>query len=274
MRSFIEQTVAELRERIGEQPRHLRPVRRRRFVGDGGAARQGGRAAGGVHLRRQRPAAAGRGGGGAAARSATISRPTCTSSMPRDRFLQALAGVTDPQEKRQDHRPRLHRRVQGRGPAHRGRALPGPGDALPRRDRERRRGGRPGGEHQDAPQRRRPADGARLRADRAAARTCSRTRCAGSAWNWACRRRWSGGIRSPAPAWRCAASGAVTRDAAGGAAPGRRDPAGGAEAGGLVSQDGPGVRGAAAGAVGRRDGRRPDLRERRSPCGRCRRTTS
>ena len=43
---------------------------------------------------------------------------------------------------------------------------------------------------------------------------------------------------------------------------------------GLVSQDGAGVRGAAAGAVGRRDGRRPDLRERRSPCGRCRPTTS
>ena len=45
--------------------------------------------------------------------------------------------------------------------SHPGRAVPGPGDAVPGRDRERRRRGRPGGDDQDAPQRRRPAGGTR-----------------------------------------------------------------------------------------------------------------
>ena len=43
---------------------------------------------------------------------------------------------------------------------------------------------------------------------------------------------------------------------------------------GLVSQDGAGVRGAAAGAIGRRDGRRPHLREHDLPAAACRPTTS
>ena len=30
-----------------------------------------------------------------------------------------------------------------------------------------------------------------------------RTKCANSAWPWACRTRWSIAIRSPAPAWVC-----------------------------------------------------------------------
>ena len=62
---------------------------------------RGGRAAGRVHLRGQRPAARRARPRRCAAPSATTSRPTCTSSTPRDRFLDALAGVTDPQEKRQ-----------------------------------------------------------------------------------------------------------------------------------------------------------------------------
>ena len=49
----------------------------------GGPAASGDRPAGRVHLRRQRPAAPGRGRQRVATRSATTSRPTCTSSTPR-----------------------------------------------------------------------------------------------------------------------------------------------------------------------------------------------
>ena len=48
-------------------------------------------------------------------------------------------GVTDPQEKRRPDRPHVHRRLQRRGEVDPRRPVPGPGDALPRRDRERRR---------------------------------------------------------------------------------------------------------------------------------------
>ena len=64
-----------------------------------------------VHPGRQRPAAQGRSGSGDSRISATTSRPTCTWSRAEERFLDALAGVTDPQEKRTHHRPRVHRRA-------------------------------------------------------------------------------------------------------------------------------------------------------------------
>ena len=55
-----------------------------------------------------------------------------------ERFLDALDGRHRSAGEAQAHRPRLHRRVQGRGAAHPGRAVSGTGDALSRRDRERR----------------------------------------------------------------------------------------------------------------------------------------
>ncbi len=52
---------------------------------------------------------------------------------------------------------------------------------------------------QVSPQRRRPASRSAVRADRAVARAYSRTRCAASAANWACRRRCSPSIHFPGP---------------------------------------------------------------------------
>ena len=53
-----------------------------------------------LHLRRQRPAARGRARRRSRRSSATPSRPTCAWSTPSERFLGALAGVTDPEQKR------------------------------------------------------------------------------------------------------------------------------------------------------------------------------
>ncbi len=77
---------SEMRAAGRQASRHLRSVRRRRFVGGGGAAAQGGRPASGLHLRGQRPAAPGRSRHGSQTPSAIISRPTCTSSMPASGF--------------------------------------------------------------------------------------------------------------------------------------------------------------------------------------------
>ena len=89
--------------------------------------------------------------------------------------------------------------------------LPRPGHALLRRDRVGRHRGRRR-QDQVAPQRRRAArrhdDGAR----RAAARRCSRTRCGAWGRSSACRRRWSGGTRSPGPGLAIRIIGEVTRE--------------------------------------------------------------
>ena len=69
-------------------------------------------------------------------------------------------------------------------------------------------GGEPDGpdrDDQDPPQRRRPARGARLRADRAAARPVQGRGPPARARARPARLAWSGAIRSPAPAWPSAA---------------------------------------------------------------------
>ena len=116
------------------------------------------------------------------------------SSTPQERFLKALDGRQRPRGEAQDHRPRVHPGLRGRAARHHGRRpgrLPGPGHALPRRGRVRRRHRHR--QHQVAPQRRRPARRPPVHAGGAAARRCSRTRCAGPARSSAC---------PPAMVWR------------------------------------------------------------------------
>ena len=103
---------------------------------------------------------------------------------------------------RQHVRPHLR---EG-GAQDRGRRIPRPGNALPRRDRERLATARAAREDQDPPQRRRPARGHEARASSSRCATSSRTRCAESARRWGCPRRWSGAIPSPARASRFASS--------------------------------------------------------------------
>ena len=85
-------------------------------------------------------------------------------------FSTALAGVTDPQEKRRRIGHAFIECFADEAAQDRRRRVPRPGHALSRRDRERRLARRPGRHDQAAPQRRRTARGPGLRADRAAAR--------------------------------------------------------------------------------------------------------
>ncbi len=73
-------------------------------------------------------------------------------------------------EEAQDHRPAVHRSVRGRGEEARRRRFPGARHALSRRHRERLLHRRPVGDHQVAPQCRRPAGAHEHEAGRAAAR--------------------------------------------------------------------------------------------------------
>ena len=93
---------------------------------------------------------------------------------PRDRCVrpisQGLEGSGRPARKAAANRSCLYRCLSRRGPLDPRRALPGPGNALSGRDRKRRRARRADRDHQDSPQRGRAPRGARIRADRAAAR--------------------------------------------------------------------------------------------------------
>ena len=136
-----------------------------------------------------------------------------------DRYFAALAGVTDPERKRKiigELFIRIFEEVArdlgaggrcGRAPERRGHgdgpALPGPGDALPRRDRV---GQRHRGQHQVAPQRGRAARGPRLRAGRAAAPALQGRGARGRARSSACPTRSCGASPSPVRAWACASS--------------------------------------------------------------------
>ena len=76
---------------------------------------QGDRPAGGVHLRRQRPAARGRDRDASAHTFRDYFKADLHVVDARERFLTALDGRHRPAGEAEDHRPRLHRRVQGRG---------------------------------------------------------------------------------------------------------------------------------------------------------------
>ena len=119
-----------------------------------------------------------------------------------DRFLGALAGVTDPEQKRKIIGREFIRVFEAAAreiAAARRRRVPGAGHALPGRGGVRRRHRHR--EHQVPPQRRRPAGRPAVRAGRAAAHAVQGRGAGARRWSWACPRRWSGGTRSPARAW-------------------------------------------------------------------------
>ena len=272
--SLIDREVESIRDASRLESRDLRPVRRGRFVGDGRPLVSCDRIAAFVHLCRQRPLAKRRGGRGQATASRTISKPICTWSTPASDFLSALAGVTDPQVKAEDHRPRLHRGLSQRSALDSQRAVPRAGDRLSGRDRI---GGQPRwsrGDDQGSSQRRRVAGGARLRADRAVAGLVQR------------RSPQHGPRAGPAGGVDLAAS--VPRSGSGRALPGR----GRANRAwrrfarptaivldelqevGPGSQGAAGVRGAVARAIRRRDGGWPHVRRRDRRASRADRPTS
>ena len=195
-------------------------------------------------------------------------------------FLAALAGVADPEQKRQIIGALVRRRVPARSGEARQREVAGAGHDLSGRDRVGRRQDQEGAHDQVAPQRRRPARDAAPEAARAAARALQGRSARARRSSSACRARWCIAIRSRDRASACA-SWARSRASAPSscAAPTRSSSTSCATARRrrrqvVVRQDRAGVRGVPARAIGGRDGRRPHLRARRSRCAPCRRRTS
>ena len=209
MGAFIERTVAEIRQRVGPTDRVICGL-------SGGVDSAVARGAAGSRRSARRSSCifvdngllrAGRGGRRSSRRSAATSRPTCASSMRRSGSSTRSPGVTDPQEKRSPDRPRVHRRLPRRGASRSPDAkFLAQGTLYPdviESGGDRRR---PGRDDQAPPQRRRPAGRARLRADRAAPRPVQGRGPPPRPGARPARHAWSGGTRSPAPAWRSAAS--------------------------------------------------------------------
>ena len=189
-----------------------------------------------------------------------------------EEFIAGARGRRGPRGQAQDDREIVHRHVRGGGAPHRERRqgagrVSGARHALSRRDRERVVFRRPVGHDQEPPQRRRPARAHAHEAGRAVARIVQGR----GARSWP-RARPAGGVRRPpslsGPRPRRPLPGGVTREKLdilrqADADLSRRDPQGRP-----LRQDLAGVRRAAAGAHGRRDGRRAHLRLRRARCAR------
>ena len=119
-----------------------------------------------------------------------------------ERFLGALAGVTDPEQKRKIIGREFIRVFEAAAreiAAERRRRVPGAGHALPGRGRVRRRHRHR--QHQVPPQRRRPARRSAVRPGRAAAHAVQGRGPGARRRARACPRRWSGGTRSRGRAW-------------------------------------------------------------------------
>ena len=115
-------------------------------------------------------------------------------------FLGELEGVSDPEIKRKTIGRLFIDCVRRGGEEDRRRGVPRPGDALPRRDRERVLHRRSLGDDQEPPQCRRPARAHEHATRGAPARTVQGTRSGCSARSSACPRPSSAAIPSPAPA--------------------------------------------------------------------------
>ena len=100
MRAFVDEAVAQIRAQVGDGPRHLRALGRRRLGGRGAARAPRDRRPAALHLRRQRPAARRRAGAGRGGLRPDRFHLAARDVDADDRFLAKLAGVTDPEKKR------------------------------------------------------------------------------------------------------------------------------------------------------------------------------
>ena len=225
-----------------------------------------------LRLRRSRPAAARRGGGGRAPVSRSLQHSAASTCEAEELFLGALEGVDDPEEKRKTI-GRLfietfdaEAKKIARGRTRRA-AVSRAGHALSRCDRERLLHRRPVGHDQVASQCRRSA-GAHEHALVEPLRELFKDEVRALGRELGLPEAFVGRHPFPGPGLAIRCPGVITREKLDYSAQGRcglsrRDPQGRTLRPHLA-----GLRGAAAGAQRRRDGRRPHLRLRAAPCAR------
>ena len=190
-----------IRAQVGQGRVLCGAVGRRRFVGRRRADPRGDRRQAHLRLRRSRPAAAGRGGGGRHAVPRPLQHPARPCGGRASCSSSALDGVADPEQKRKII-GRLFIDVfeaEAKKIAADGRGAPeflAQGTLYPDVIESVSFTGGPSRDHQVASQCRRPAGAHEHEARRAACANFSRTRCARSAANSACRRLSSAAIRS------------------------------------------------------------------------------
>ena len=216
MAAFREEEIRRIRAQVGKSRVICGLSGGVDFGGGGGADPRGDRRPADLRLRRPRPDAAGRGGRGGGPVPRAFQHPArpCRRG---GRIHRRARGGRRPGGQAQDHRPPVHRRIRGRGAPDRQRRqgagrIPGPGHALPGRDRERVVHRRTLGHDQEPPQRRRPARPDADEARRAACASSSRTRCGHSAANSASRRQFVGRHPFPGPGLAIRCPGGITRE--------------------------------------------------------------
>ena len=255
--AVIEEQVERIRAQVGSRARHLRALRRRRLGGRGAARPQGRRRPAHLRVRRPRPAARERGRAGRRDVRPPLPRPARPRRRPRAVPHPPRGGDRARGEAR-DRRRGVHPRLRGGGAQARRRPLPRPGDALLGRDRVGRRGRRRG-EDQVAPQRRRPA---RRHADGARRAAALAVQGRGAPRRRAARPARADGLAPPVPRPRPRDPDHRRRHRGAARDPpcGRRDPPRGGAPRGPLPRALAVLRGASGDPLGRRPGRRADVR--------------
>ena len=172
MRAYVDEAVEQIRRPGGERACHLRALGRGRLVGGRAARAPRHRRPPALHLRRQRRAP--RRASGSRSRRSSARCSTCRSSRWTRASASSPSSRASPTRSRSARSSaasssRSSRRRRAALPGRGARRVPGPGNPLPRRDRERLLQGTLG-HHQEPPQRGRPARADEAQAGRAAAR--------------------------------------------------------------------------------------------------------
>ncbi len=203
---FRKRAVERIRAQVGPDAGVVCGLSGGRGLRGGGLppARSGG---GPAHLRvRGQRTPAHRRGGRGSARARRGVRPAHPPRRRRRSFSRQARRRGGSRDQAQDHRRGVHPRLRGGGARPARRALPRPGNALPRRDRERL-GGRPFRPHQVASQRGRASRAHGSRAGGAGARALQGRGARVGSPRWGSPRRWWVDIPSRDRGWPCASWG-------------------------------------------------------------------
>ena len=209
MKNFIADQVELIRRQVGDKKVLLALSGGVDSLGGGGAAAQGHRQSAHLRARQPRPAAQGRAGAGGRGVPATSWSANLIYVDAVDRFLDKLAGVADPEQKRKIIGAEFIRVFEEEARKLEGIEFLAPGHHLSRHHRERHQD-RQGGQEPTTTSAACPRICSSSWWSRCS--SCSRTRCAPAAWRWACPTAMVYRQPFPGPGLGVRCLGAITRD--------------------------------------------------------------